>query len=65
MGTLTIALLTLVVISNTFMAMMLYEIMPITFKPLKWFLYIPPLAWLPVIAMTIVNAIDSIKNDFK
>ena len=63
MTSLTIALLILVVISNTFMAIMYYEVAPITIRPIKWLLFIPPLAWIPVIVGIVLNAIESIKRN--
>lgn len=63
MSSLLIALLILVVISNTFMAILYYEIAPITVRPIKWLLFIPPLAWVPVIISLIIQAINSIKNN--
>ena len=63
MASLTIALLILVVISNTFMAIMYYELAPITIRPIKWLLFIPPLAWIPVIVGIVLNAIESIKRN--
>jgi hypothetical protein len=63
MASLTIALLILVVISNTFMAIMYYELAPITVRPIKWLLFIPPLVWIPVIVGIVLNAIESIKRN--
>jgi len=63
MDSLTIALLILVVISNMFMAIMYYELAPLTVRPIKWLLFIPPLAWIPVIISLVRNAIESIKNN--
>jgi hypothetical protein len=63
MASLTIALLILVVISNTFMAIMYYELAPITVRPIRWLLFIPPLAWIPVIVGIVLNAIESIKRN--
>jgi hypothetical protein len=62
MTSLTIALLILVVISNMFMAIMYYELAPLTVRPIKWLLFIPPLAWRPVISI-VRSAIESIKNN--
>ena len=63
MDSLTLALLILVVISNMFMAIMYYELAPLTVRPIKWLLFIPPLAWIPVIVGIILNAIESIKRN--
>jgi len=63
MTSLTIALLILVVISNMFMAIMYYELAPLTVRPIKWLLFIPPLAWIPVVISIVRNAIKSIKNN--
>jgi hypothetical protein len=63
MGSLTIALLILVVISNMFMAIMYYELSPLTVRPIKWLLFIPPLAWIPVIISIVISAIESIKRN--
>jgi hypothetical protein len=63
MGSLTIALLILVVISNMFMAIVYYELSPLTVRPIKWLLFIPPLAWIPVIISIVRSAIKSIKNN--
>ena len=63
MGSLTIALLILVVISNMFMAIVYYELSPLTVRPIKWLLFIPPLAWIPVIISIIISAIESIKHN--
>jgi hypothetical protein len=63
MGSLTIALLILVVISNMFMAIVYYELSPLTVRPIKWLLFIPPLAWIPVIISIVISAIESIKNN--
>jgi len=63
MTSLTLALLILVVISNMFMAIMYYELAPLTVRPIKWLLFIPPLAWIPVIVGIILNAIESIKRN--
>jgi hypothetical protein len=63
MGSLTIALLILVVISNMFMAIVYYELSPLTVRPIKWLLFIPPLAWIPVIISIVISAIESIKRN--
>jgi len=63
MTSLTIALLILVVISNMFMAIMYYELAPLTVRPIKWLLFIPPLAWIPVVISIVRSAIKSIKNN--
>ena len=63
MASLTIALLILVVISNMFMAIVYYELSPLTVRPIKWLLFIPPLAWIPVIISIVKSAIESIKNN--
>jgi hypothetical protein len=63
MDSLTLALLILVVISNMFMAIMYYELAPLTVRPIKWLLFIPPLAWIPVIVGIVLNAIESIKRN--
>ena len=63
MTSLTLALLILVVISNMFMAIMYYELAPLTVRPIKWLLFIPPLAWIPVIVGIVLNAIESIKRN--
>jgi hypothetical protein len=63
MGSLTIALLILVVISNMFMAIVYYELSPLTIRPIKWLLFIPPLAWIPVIISIVISAIESIKRN--
>lgn len=63
MTSLTLALLILVVISNMFMAIMYYELAPLTVRPIKWLLFIPPLAWIPVIIGIVLNAIESIKRN--
>jgi TRAP-type C4-dicarboxylate transport system permease small subunit len=63
MSSLLIALLILVVISNTFMAILYNEIAPITMRPIKWLMFIPPLAWIPVIVLTVYQAFKSIKNN--
>jgi hypothetical protein len=63
MTSLTTALLILVVISNTFMAIVYYELSPITVRPIKWLLFIPPLAWIPVIISIVRNAIESIERN--
>jgi hypothetical protein len=56
-------LLILLATSNTAMAMIMYELMPITTRPFKWLLYIPPLAWVPIIVMGIIKLIKSINED--
>jgi hypothetical protein len=63
MASLTIALLILVVISNMFMAIVYYELSPLTVRPIKWLLFIPPLAWIPVIISIVISAIESIKRN--
>jgi len=63
MDSLTLALLILVVISNMFMAIMYYELAPLTVRPIKWLLFIPPLAWIPVVISIVRSAIKSIKNN--
>jgi hypothetical protein len=63
MDSLTLALLILVVISNMFMAIMYYELAPLTVRPIKWLLFIPPLAWIPVIISIVRSAIESIKRN--
>ena len=63
MTSLTLALLILVVISNMFMAILYYELAPLTVRPIKWLLFIPPLAWIPVIVGIVLNAIESIKRN--
>ena len=63
MGSLTIALLILVVISNMFMAIVYYELSPLTVRPIKWLLFIPPLAWIPVVISIVRSAIESIKRN--
>lgn len=63
MGSLTIALLILVVISNMFMAIVYYELSPLTVRPIKWLLFIPPLAWIPVIISIVISAIESIERN--
>ena len=63
MDSLTLALLILVVISNMFMAIMYYELAPLTVRPIKWLLFIPPLAWIPVIVGIVLNVIESIKRN--
>ena len=65
MGSLTIALLILVVISNMFMAIVYYELSPLTVRPIKWLLFIPPLAWIPVIISIVISAIESIKRNLE
>ena len=45
------------------MAIMYYEVAPITIHPIKWLLFIPPLAWIPVIVGIVLNAIESIKRN--
>ncbi len=62
MNSLLIALLILVVTSNTFMAILFSEIAPIAVRPFKWLLFIPPLAWIPVIVLTVYQAFKSIKD---
>jgi hypothetical protein len=63
MDSLTLALLILVVISNMFMAIMYYELAPLTVRPIKWLLFIPPLAWIPVVISIVRSAIESIKRN--
>ena len=63
MDSLTLALLILVVISNMFMAIMYYELAPLTIRPIKWLLFIPPLAWIPVVISIVRSAIESIKRN--
>ena len=63
MTSLTIALLILVVISNMFMAIVYYELSPLTVRPIKWLLFIPPLAWIPVIISIVISTIESIKRN--
>jgi hypothetical protein len=63
MTSLTLALLILVVISNMFMAIMYYELAPLTVRPIKWLLFIPPLAWIPVVISIVRSAIESIKRN--
>ena len=63
MTSLTIALLILVVISNMFMAIVYYELSPLTVRPIKWLLFIPPLAWIPVIISIVISAIESIERN--
>jgi len=63
MGSLTIALLILVVISNMFMAIVYYELSPLTVRPIKWLLFIPPLAWIPVIISIVISVIESIERN--
>ena len=63
MDSLTLALLILVVISNMFMAIMYYELAPLTVRPIKWLLFIPPLAWIPVVISIVRSAIKSIKHN--
>ena len=63
MGSLTITLLILVVISNMFMAIVYYELSPLTVRPIKWLLFIPPLAWIPVIISIVISAIESIERN--
>jgi hypothetical protein len=63
MTSLTLALLILVVISNMFMAILYYELAPLTVRPIKWLLFIPPLAWIPVVISIVRSAIESIKRN--
>jgi len=63
MTSLTIALLILVVISNMFMAIVYYELSPLTVRPIKWLLFIPPLAWIPVIISIVISVIESIERN--
>ena len=65
MTSLTIALLILVVISNMFMAIVYYELSPLTVRPIKWLLFIPPLAWIPVIISIVISAIESIERNLE
>jgi len=65
MTSLTLALLILVVISNTFMALMYYELYPLTIRSIKWLLFIPPLAWIPVVISIVRSAIESIKYNLE
>jgi hypothetical protein len=65
MTSLTLALLILVVISNTFMALMYYELSPLTIRSIKWLLFIPPLAWIPVVISIVRSAIESIKYNLE
>jgi hypothetical protein len=65
MTSLTIALLILVVISNMFMAIVYYELSPLTVRPIKWLLFIPPLAWIPIIISIVISAIESIKRNLE
>jgi len=63
MTSLTLALLILVVISNMFMAIMYYELAPLTVRPIKWLLFIPPLAWIPIVISIVRSAIESINHN--
>jgi len=65
MTSLTLALLILVVISKTFMALMYYELYPLTIRSIKWLLFIPPLAWIPVVISIVRSAIESIKYNLE
>jgi len=47
------------------MALMYYELYPLTIRSIKWLLFIPPLAWIPVVISIVRSAIESIKYNLE